>query len=93
MKQESQDNVQATHVEISKNNKEVTNSGDIANQLVGRYIEGNITPQLDKQCLRRIDLVLMPVMFLSFALQYLDKACLTAAALFGILEDLDLLKL
>jgi hypothetical protein len=44
-------------------------------------------------CFRRIDLVLIPVMFTSYAFQYLDKACLTGAMLFGILIDLDFLKL
>ena len=49
-----------------------------------------LTPVEDKQCLRRVDMVLMPLMFISFGLQYMDKACLTGAALFGIIEDLEL---
>jgi hypothetical protein len=84
MNQESND-----HVE-SVNNGKVVDSIDVANQLVDIYEQANITPEQDKQCLRRIDLVLMPVMFLTFALQVLDKVCLTSAALFGIIQDLDL---
>lgn len=49
-----------------------------------------LTPEDDRQCLRRVDMVMMPLMFLSFGLQYMDKACLTGAALFGIIEDLNL---
>ncbi|KAL4887249.1 major facilitator superfamily domain-containing protein [Aspergillus karnatakaensis] len=51
------------------------------------------TPEQERQCLRRVDLVLMPVMFVTMALQYMDKACLTGAAMFGILTDLDLVQL
>ncbi len=90
MRQQSKDDVQAAHVEGLPSEK--ITSGDIATQLVDIFNQRNITPAQDSQCLRRIDLVLMPVMFLSFAVQYLDKACLTSAALFGIVEDLDLYK-
>jgi hypothetical protein len=88
MNQESKDDVHAAHDESLNNDK--IDSRDVANQLVDIYNQGNITPEQDKQCLRRIDLVLMPVMFLSFAFQFLDKACLTTAALFGIIQDLNL---
>lgn len=89
MPQQSKDDEHAAHVEGLTDEKVVT-SGDIATQLVDIFNQSNITPAQDSQCLRRIDLVLMPVMFLSFAVQYLDKACLTSAALFGIIQDLDL---
>lgn len=68
-------------------------SVDVASRLVDNMIAGNVSPEQDRACLRRIDVFLMPVMFLSFALQYMDKACLTGAALFGILSDLDLISL
>jgi hypothetical protein len=92
-KTESHDIGVGMHVENTNDEKQPIHSGDIATQLVDNYFQHSVTPQHDRECLRRIDLVLMPIMFLSFALQYLDKACLTGAALFGILEDLDLLKL
>lgn len=69
------------------------NSGDIAAQLVDTAIAADITPEQEKAVLRRVDMFLVPVMFLSFAFQFLDKACLTGAALFGILTDLDLLQM
>lgn len=52
-----------------------------------------LTPHEDRQCLRRVDMVLMPLMFISFGLQYMDKACLTGAALFGIIEELELFEI
>ncbi|KAL2815112.1 major facilitator superfamily domain-containing protein [Aspergillus granulosus] len=65
---------------------------DSAAEFVG---DGNesYTEEQERQCLRRVDMVLMPVMFLTMALQYMDKACLTGAAMFGILTDLDLLQI
>ena len=85
----------STIVESSINEKGFTlhPSRDVATQLVDTVVAGDITPEEERTALRRIDCVLMPVMFISFALQYMDKSCLTGAALFGILTDLDLLKL
>jgi hypothetical protein len=68
-------------------------SGDIAAQLVDDVIAANISPEQEKAVLRRVDCVLMPVMFISFAFQFMDKACLTGAAMFGILTDLHLVEL
>lgn len=66
-------------------------SQDVAAQFVADGDSGvTLTPELEKKCLRRIDWVLMPVMAISFGLQYMDKACLTGAALFGIIPDLKL---
>jgi hypothetical protein len=50
------------------------------------------TEEQEHKCVRRVDAVLMPVMFFTMALQYMDKACLTGATMFGILTDLDLLQ-
>lgn len=92
VKPENPESGHAVHIE-SNNQKQFIDSSDIATQLVDNYTHNSITVQQDRACLRRIDLVLMPVMFLSFAIQYLDKACLTGAALYGILVDLDLVKM
>jgi hypothetical protein len=89
MNEEPKDDVRQSHVERLNDVKDF-GSGDVATQLVDVYTAVDINPEQSKQCLRRIDLVLLPVMFISFALQYLDKACLTSAALFGIILDLDL---
>ena len=92
MRQHPEDEVQAAHVEDLNSEKKNT-FGDIATQLVDVFNQSDITREQDIRCLRRIDLVLMPAMFLSFAVQYLDKACLTSAALFGIVEELHLYKM
>ena len=68
-------------------------SRDVATQLVDTLVAGDITPEEERSALRRIDFVLMPVMFISFALQYMDKSCLSGGILFGILTDLDLEKM
>ncbi len=70
-----------------------TGSKDVALQLVDTLVASEFSAQEDRSTLRRIDAVLMPVMFISFALQFMDKACLTGAALFGILQDLKLVQL
>lgn len=68
-------------------------NGDIAARLVDNVIAGGVTPEQDRAVLRRVDAFLMPVMFISFAFQYMDKACLTGAALFGVLTDLSLVEM
>lgn len=49
-----------------------------------------VTPALERKYRRRTDALLMPVLSISFGLQYMDKTCLTGAALFGIIQDLHL---
>lgn len=73
--------------------KGVDASRDIAAQLVDGVIAGAITPEQEKVVLRRIDCALMPVMFVAMTFQYMDKACLTGAALFDILTDLKLVEM
>lgn len=47
------------------------------------------TPPSTRLCLRA-DILLMPLLVIAFGLQYLDKATLGSATLWGILTDLDL---
>jgi hypothetical protein len=92
--------VDTVHIENASNHtsndishetgKRINGAGDVAAELVDDVVAGSITPEQERAVLRRVDLYLMPVMFLSFAFQYMDKACLTGAALFGILGDLKL---
>jgi hypothetical protein len=80
------------HAEQASNIPE--KSGDIATLLVNADSSNiTVTPELNRRCLLRIDLILMPIMFISFGIQYMDKSCLTGAALFGIVEDLNLYKI
>ncbi len=68
-------------------------SRDVALELVDTVVAGDFTPEEERSTARRIDMVLMPTMFVTFALQYMDKACLTGSALFGILIDLHLVQM
>ncbi|KAJ5832767.1 hypothetical protein N7474_001078 [Penicillium riverlandense] len=48
------------------------------------------TPAEEKAVLRKIDMVILPFMCFVFFLQYLDKQSLSYAAVFGLMEDLDM---
>ncbi|KAK7969901.1 major facilitator superfamily domain-containing protein [Apiospora saccharicola] len=49
-----------------------------------------IDPEVNRQLLRKIDWRLMPVLCVTYALQFWDKAMLGQAAVFGLREDLKL---
>ncbi|GAA5955885.1 hypothetical protein JCM3765_000028 [Sporobolomyces pararoseus] len=44
----------------------------------------------EKKVLRKLDWLMMPLLTISFGLQYYDKAVLGSASIFGIIKDLDL---
>ncbi|OBT60647.1 hypothetical protein VE03_09955 [Pseudogymnoascus sp. 23342-1-I1] len=44
----------------------------------------------EKKVLRKIDRALMPILCITYGLQYYDKSMLEQAALFGLLKDLEL---
>lgn len=44
----------------------------------------------EKRLVRKVDWILMPILTVTLGLQYYDKAVLGSAAVFGIIEDLDL---
>ncbi|KAJ5116537.1 hypothetical protein N7456_000885 [Penicillium angulare] len=48
------------------------------------------TDEEEKRLLRRIDWKLMPILCITYGLQYYDKAMYSQAALFGLITDLDL---
>ena len=68
-------------------------SRDVALELVDMDVAADFTEEEGRSTVRRIDLVLVPLMFVTFALQYMDKSCLTGAALYGILPDLELVQM
>ncbi|KAF9895241.1 hypothetical protein FE257_000143 [Aspergillus nanangensis] len=49
-----------------------------------------VDPSEAKRVLRKIDFFLMPLLMVTFMLQYMDKVILSGAAQFGIIEDLKL---
>lgn len=50
-------------------------------------------PPSSRKVLRRVDLLLLPLLTACFGLQFYDKAALGSAAIFGILDDLSLVVL
>ncbi len=62
----------------------------VAGQSVGPDIIQHLSPEQNRRVLRRVDIVLMPIMFISYGLQYMDKAILGAASQFRIVEDVGL---
>ncbi|KAJ6184975.1 hypothetical protein N7519_006276 [Penicillium mononematosum] len=67
-------------------------SSDNVDQTNGEMLEirGNYTVKEEKAVLRKIDLVILPFMCFVFFLQYLDKQSLSYAAVFGLIEDLNM---
>ncbi|CAE6505530.1 unnamed protein product [Rhizoctonia solani] len=50
-----------------------------------------IDPEAERRLLRKIDLLLMPLLTMSYGLQYYDKAIFSSASVFGLLQDMDLI--
>lgn len=48
------------------------------------------SPDEERRCLRKIDRYLMPIIVVTYALQYVDKVILNGASQFGIVQDLHL---
>ncbi|KAF4972849.1 hypothetical protein FSARC_675 [Fusarium sarcochroum] len=53
-------------------------------------MDDTYTPGEERAVLRKIDMVILPFMCFVFFLQYLDKQSLSYAAIFGLIEDLNL---
>ena len=63
-------------------------AGDKAAQFLEKNPEGRVTvtPEEDKRVLRKIDMVILPIMLMVYFLQGLDKATLAYASVFGLLS-------
>ncbi|CAE7140147.1 unnamed protein product [Rhizoctonia solani] len=48
----------------------------------------DIDPEIESRLLRKIDLLLMPLLTISYGLQYYDKAIFSSASVFGLLQDM-----
>ncbi|KAI8940646.1 hypothetical protein NX059_001916 [Plenodomus lindquistii] len=82
----------ASDVEVGGQVKPVdTVHGDEAARVLAGYTgEETWTEQEETQVRRRIDWRLMPILCVTYGLQYYDKAMLSQAALFGLRQDLDM---
>ncbi|TIC27804.1 MFS general substrate transporter [Wallemia mellicola] len=64
-------------------------SDDVAFQ-VKNELPTTVDKSIERRLLWKIDLTLMPLLFVSYGLQFFDKAAFGNAAVFGLLEDMDL---
>ncbi|PGH10921.1 hypothetical protein AJ79_05166 [Helicocarpus griseus UAMH5409] len=77
--------------EIEKTGTVDTVHNDEALKVLAKYAgDQSWTDDEEKRLLRRIDLKLLPLLCLTYGLQYYDKAMLSQAALFGLRQDLGL---
>ena len=81
----------ATHYEdVEKVDHSIQQSKDIGAQFLAGAASTQFTVEDENRVIRLIDRVLLPIMFISFGLQYMDKALLNSASQFGIVQDLGL---
>ena len=63
---------------------------DIRGQEVSNNIEGSLMSTEDRKLVRKIDLCLLPLLTLSYMLQFLDKQTLNFESTMGLIHDLKL---
>lgn len=76
------------HVEAKLEHAEAKESKDKANALLSQTGSSIVlTPENNARVLRKIDLLILPVVLGTYFLQALDKATLAYASVFGLVED------
>jgi hypothetical protein len=60
---------------------------DKAAELLAANDRVNVTPEENKRVLRKIDLVILPILLSVYFLQSLDKTTLSYASVFGLIQD------
>ena len=87
----SADQIRKSMEEIQKTGTIDTIHGDEAVKVLATYGgEETWTPEEEKRVVRKIDRKLLPLLILTYGLQYYDKAMLSQAAIFGLRADLEL---
>ncbi|KAM5350021.1 hypothetical protein ACJ41O_006526 [Fusarium nematophilum] len=74
----------------SKDHPEGTFVHDLESMAEGAVVGQDLTAEQDGKILHKIDRWLLPVMATAYLFQFLDKSCLSYAAILGIQEDLRL---
>lgn len=101
MKEDSVTHVEAGDDQVIQDidalKRELTNAtaaadDDVALKLVDDAAPAQLSPEQTRRVTRKIDLYLMPLLIVTFMLQYVDKILLSGAAQFGIIQDLHLYK-
>ncbi|KAL5041768.1 hypothetical protein BDW71DRAFT_217417 [Aspergillus fruticulosus] len=57
---------------------------------LGQIMEVAVTPEEERRVVRKLDMILIPMMGLCYMMQYMDKLALSQATLFNLREDLNL---
>ncbi|KAL4777205.1 major facilitator superfamily domain-containing protein [Aspergillus nidulans var. acristatus] len=57
---------------------------------LGQIMEVVATPEEERRVVRKLDMILIPIMGLCYMMQYMDKLALSQATLFNLREDLNL---
>ncbi|GKZ37231.1 hypothetical protein AbraIFM66950_008688 [Aspergillus brasiliensis] len=57
---------------------------------LGQVLEVDVTPEQDRKVLRKLDMILIPLMGVCYMMQYMDKLALSQATMFNLRQDLDL---
>ncbi|KAI0593487.1 major facilitator superfamily transporter [Biscogniauxia sp. FL1348] len=87
----AKDDVEAIELAGAPSANDVPHSKDAAAEFLRQTEQGDqaviILPEEDQKVLRRIDLVILPIMLTVYFLQGLDKSCLAYASVFGLIED------
>lgn len=72
--------VDAGHIELAVTKSQGSDSPGLA----------AVSPEAERSVLRKLDFLLMPLILITLALQYVDKTILNGTAKFGIIDDLHL---
>ncbi|GAA5991234.1 hypothetical protein JCM11641_004028 [Rhodosporidiobolus odoratus] len=70
--------------------KSTTTESSAIEPVDAKLAEDEELRRTEKRLVRKLDMILMPILLVSFGLQYWDKAVFGNAAVFGLLKDLDL---
>ena len=62
-------------------------AAELLDQYGGRVV---VTPEDDRRILRMIDMRILPILLTVYCLQYLDKATISYASVFGLIKDTNL---
>ncbi|KAJ9635001.1 hypothetical protein H2204_005956 [Knufia peltigerae] len=85
---DSSKQIEAAQGDFSHSDNVEVDNGTLTKDL--NRLPQNFTAKEERTCLRKIDLWLMPIIVVTYGLQYVDKVILNGASQFGIIQDLDL---
>ncbi|CAJ0548437.1 Ff.00g020500.m01.CDS01 [Fusarium sp. VM40] len=80
------------NVEEGSSNESNSNTYNAALKLAAAHDGKEVDSGVEKRLIKKIDWYLMPLMCLTYALQYDDKVMIGHSAIFGLREDLDIVQ-